>query len=69
MNEFLVLFLITLLFFLTTLLCAYASLGIFYAISMIRLKAKCRRITRELDQAFADAENRVKNANPQKPQQ
>ena len=59
MNEFLLLFLLTL-------LSAYALLGVMYAISLSRIKAKCRRITRELDQAFADAE-RVKDAKPQEP--
>ena len=58
-----------LLLFLLSLLCAYAPLGVMYFIWLRRIKAKCRRITRELDQAFADAENRVTNAKPQKPPQ
>ena len=52
---------------LLNLLCAYALWGVMYFISLSRIKAKCRRITRELDQAFADAENRVKDAKPQEP--
>lgn len=44
---------------LLAILLASASVAVFDLISIIRLKAKCRRLKRELDQAIADAEKRI----------
>lgn len=48
-----------LIIFFATLLSPLALLGVIYAISLSRIKAACRRLEREFDQAIADAEKQI----------